>query len=96
MKSRYDPETEMNQIGATLKALRPARIVDIKDLLLALEKWEDEIRKHEEITGAATLNKATTKAIVTEMASPELATHLKLQPELAEHPEETYRVSSIG
>ena len=30
------------------------------------------------------------------MASPELATHLKLQPELAEHPEERYRVCSIG
>ena len=44
--SKYDPETEMNQIGATLRTLRPARIVAIKDLLLALEKWEDEIRKH--------------------------------------------------
>ena len=42
------------------------KIVDIKDLLPALEKWEDEIRKHEEVTGAAMLNKATKKAIVTE------------------------------
>ena len=42
------------------------KIVDIKDLLPALEKWEDEIRKHEEVTGAAVLNKATKKAIVTE------------------------------
>ena len=32
LKSRYDPETEMNQIGAALRALRPAKFVDIKDL----------------------------------------------------------------
>ena len=34
-------------------------------------------QKHEELTGTAMLNEATKKAIVTEMAPPELATHLK-------------------
>ena len=38
----------------------------------------DEIRKHEEITGAAMLNGATKKAVATERAPPELATHLRL------------------
>ena len=32
--------------------------IDVKDLLPALEKWEDEIRKHEDSTGAAILNQA--------------------------------------
>ena len=35
----------------------------------------DEIKKHKEITGSAMLNEGTKKAIVTEMAPPELATH---------------------
>ena len=47
-------------------------------MLPALERWEDEIRKHYEITGAGTLNESTKKAIVTEMAPPEQATHLTL------------------
>ena len=35
----------------------------IKDLLLALEKWDDKIRKHEAGTGAAMLNEATKKSV---------------------------------
>ena len=50
----------------------------MKELLPALERWEDEIRKHDEITGAAMLNEATKKAIVTQMAPSELARHLRL------------------
>ena len=56
MKSRYDPETEMNQIGAALRALRKAKFVATHG------KWKDELREHEEITGAALLNEATKKA----------------------------------
>ena len=37
--------------------------VGIKFLLLDLEKWEDEIRKHEEGTAAAMLNEATKKSV---------------------------------
>ena len=37
--------------------------VGIKDLLLAHEKWDDEIPKHEEGTGAAMLNEATKKSV---------------------------------
>ena len=62
----------MNQIGAALRALRPAKFVATHG------KWKDELREHEEITRAALLNEATKKAIVTDMAPPELATHLKL------------------
>ena len=31
-------------------------MTDLKDLLPALERWEDELWRHEEITGAAVLN----------------------------------------
>ena len=78
LKNRFDPVTEMNHIGATLEALRPTNITDEKDLLPALERRKDEIRKHEEITGAASLNEATKKAIATDMAPPDLAAHWKL------------------
>ena len=57
---------------------RPTKITDVRELLRAPERLEDEIRKHEENTGAAMLNEATKKAIATDMAPPELATHLKL------------------
>ena len=52
-----------------------ARVTDINDLLPALARWEDEIRKHEETPGAAMLDDATKKATVTET---ELVTHWKL------------------
>ena len=53
----------------TLGALRPTKITDVKDFLPALERWEDEIKKHEEITGAPMLQEATEKAIVTEIGA---------------------------
>ena len=59
MKNSFDPETEMNQIGATLTASRPTKTTDVKGLLTALQ-----------IAGAAVLD----EAIVTEMAPPDLAT----------------------
>ena len=65
-KSRYDPESRNEPNRSDTECLRPMKIVDTKDLLPALAKWEDEIRKHEEVTGAAMLNKATKKAIVKE------------------------------
>ena len=52
-------------------------MTNVKNLLPALERCEDEIRKHKATTRAAKLNEATKKAIVAEMAPPELATHLK-------------------
>ena len=51
---------------------------NVKDLLPALERWEDDIRELEEITEAAMLNEATKKDIVIKMAPPELAPHLRL------------------
>ena len=78
LKNRYDPETEMNQIGATIRALKPPKVNQLKDLLPALEKWEDELRRQEDATGAPTLNEPTKKAIITEMAPEELSTHLRL------------------
>ena len=42
-----------------------------------MRSGEDEISKHEEVTGAI-LNEATEKVIVAAMAPPELATHVKL------------------
>ena len=69
----------MDQVGATLRALRPTKITDVKE---ALERWEDEIRKHAEIIGAAMLNEATKKAISVTMAPPELATHLRLNADM--------------
>ena len=63
LKSRCGPRTGINHIGATLRALRPMQTVDVKDLLLALEKWDDEIRKHEEGTGAAMLNEVTKNSV---------------------------------
>ena len=44
----------MNQIGATLRALRPMKIAHIKHLLR-----EDEIRKHREVIGAAIAERST-------------------------------------
>ena len=52
----------MNQIGATLRTLRPMKIVDIKDLLPALE-----------VGRPAMLNETTKKPIVTDVALSELA-----------------------
>ena len=46
-----------------MRALRPMQSVGIKFLLLDFEKWEDEIRKHEEGTAAAMLNEATKKSV---------------------------------
>ena len=37
-KSRYDPERDVYQIGATLRALRLMKVGDIKDLLPALAR----------------------------------------------------------
>ena len=51
----------MNQIGARLRALRRMNITDVNDLLPALETWRDEIRNHEEVTGAAMLNETSRK-----------------------------------
>ena len=65
----------MNHICATLRAMKPTKMRDSKDLLPALERCENEIRKHDEIIGAAMLNAATKKAIETWMAPLELATH---------------------
>ena len=53
-------------------------MTDLKDLLPALERREDELRKRKEIAGAATFNEPTKKTIVTAMAPGELAMHLKL------------------
>ena len=63
-----NPAMEMNQSGATVRALRPTKIADIKDFVLALEGCQDEIRKHEEITGAAMLNEAATKKAIASTA----------------------------
>ena len=38
LKNRFDPETEMNPICATLGALRPTKDTDVNDLLPALER----------------------------------------------------------
>ena len=63
LKSRCDPGTGINHVGTTLRALRPKQTGGIKDLLLALEKWDDETRKHEAGTGPAMLNEATKKSV---------------------------------
>ena len=31
----------MNQIGTTLRARRPGKVTDLKDLLPTLERWEE-------------------------------------------------------
>ena len=38
LKNRFDPETEMNPICATLRALRPTKDTDVNDLIPALER----------------------------------------------------------
>ena len=50
LKNRFDPETEMNQIGATFRALRLTRITYVKDVLTALERTRPgNIRKSHEL-----------------------------------------------
>ena len=78
LKNRYDPETEMNQIGATIRALNPPKVLNIGELLPAIERWEDELRRQEDVAGAPALNEPAKKAIVTEMVPEELGNHLRL------------------
>ena len=81
LKNRLNPETEMSQIGAELRAQRPAKIIDVEVLLPALEGCEDEFRKRVDATGPAMLNDATRNAIATEM---KLAGRQSCQLEVAE------------
>ena len=73
IRSRDGDESNRYDAGST----GPTKTNDIKDLLPALERCEDLISKHEEITGSP-MNEATKKATVSEMAPAGLAAHLKL------------------
>ena len=37
----------MDHVGATLRALPPETVCDLKDLIPALERWEHELRDRE-------------------------------------------------
>ena len=55
-----------------------AQLNNLKDVHLALETWEDEVKKQEEITVSGTQHDPTKKANVAEIVPEELATHSTL------------------
>ena len=69
-----NPETELDQVGATLRAWRTTQINDIR---VHFQRWINGQTRPGNTSKSQELP-CSKKAIVTEMAPPELATHLKL------------------
>ena len=78
LKHRFSPDTAHNQVGAMIRSLQPPKIKDLELLNYALEKWEDGLRKQQEVTGEVPLNDATKRALLTKMVPDDLGRHLKL------------------
>ena len=78
LKVRYDPITEVSQVGLMLQALQPPRASSIKGLMSIIEKWEEGLRRQHAILGESPLTDGTKRAILVKMAPAELATHLQL------------------
>ena len=70
--------TAYNQVGAMIRSLQPPKVKDLKLLNYAIEKWEDGMRRQQEITGETPLNDATKRALLTNMVPDDLGRHLKL------------------
>ena len=78
LQHRFDLDTAQNQIGAMIRPLMPPKVKDLKLFNYAIEKWEEGLRKQQEVTGEAPLNDATKRALLTKMVPDDLGKHLKL------------------
>ena len=78
LKTRYEPQTEVNNIGGTLRVMQPNKINHVKNLMAGIERWEDDLRRQDEKMGSPVLTDASKRAILTAMVPDELKAHLQL------------------
>ena len=78
LKHRFDPDNAQNQIGAMIRSLMPPKVKDLKLLNYAIEKWEEGLRKQQEVTGEAPLTDSTKRALLINMVPDDLGKYLKL------------------
>lgn len=58
-----------------IRSLQPPRIKDVKDLYFASERWEEGLRRQQELTGEPPFNDATKRALLTSMVPDDRARH---------------------
>ena len=78
LKHRFDPDNAQNQIGAMIRSLMPPKVKDLKLLNYAIEKWEEGLRKQQEVTGEVPLTDSTKRALLINMVPDDLGKYLKL------------------
>ncbi len=78
LKARYDPTSETSQVNVLLQVLQPAKAKNVKDILPAIEKWEEGLRRQQTLTGLEPLPDGTKRALLIKICTAEVARHLQL------------------